>query len=400
MRRTAKTLKVKSKLLAAALLGSMCFAWVKCLDLVQLARFDACSANGDDSHTSHSITDLEIMFVHATRCLNATHRGQFLRYPKDPSQHFFEVHEYLSEYLNETNHYAAEYAGPWIENWWIAEFGAKLRELTRCKRKLSDVFGPFIPLLIPWVDLWVNSNPNAYVYPEHFLSKLASILRNDVLYITVSQSAHGILAQEQNYTKEAAIQNILVLSAGGDGHVPLPLLKQRVKPCSESHPNSRSLFVSFGGTVGRAPNHLRERMESIANASSFADLPSSIGRNPDWHTDVCNSRFVLCPRGVGRTSYRLAETIQSGRIPIFVHNDDAWIPYTHIFNTFGFSTNVSQLQVLLTHVWQLPDQELTARERRIRQLSMTHFSYEGVLKHIQTFMLRGEAQSDLRCTVR
>ena len=64
----------------------------------------------------------------AVRCFqNAP--GRQVRYPLDPIKHVFQVHQYLSEYLNETHHYAAGYGGPWIENWWIHEFREKLEHL-------------------------------------------------------------------------------------------------------------------------------------------------------------------------------------------------------------------------------------------------------------------------------
>jgi hypothetical protein len=46
-----------------------------------------------------------------------------------------------------------------------------------------------------------------------------------VLYITVSQNAVGITGDDE--LKMESIPNILVLSAAGYGHVPIPLLKQQ-----------------------------------------------------------------------------------------------------------------------------------------------------------------------------
>ena len=39
---------------------------------------------------------------------------------------------------------------------------------------------------------------------------------------------------------------------------------------------------------------------------------------------IGNSRFVLCPRGNGTSSYRLFETMQSGRVPVIIA--DPWVP--------------------------------------------------------------------------
>lgn len=40
--------------------------------------------------------------------------------------------------------------------------------------------------------------------------------------------------------------------------------------------------------------------------------------------NIVSSKFVLCPRGVGTSTYRLFETMQSGRVPVIL--SDAWVP--------------------------------------------------------------------------
>ena len=85
---------------------------------------------------------------------------------------------------------------------------------------LARTLGPWIPLSIPWVDLWVD---HGYRYPEGFVEVLQSLLRPDVLYVKVSQNDKGIVG---NYELWPVPANLLVLLAGGYGHVPIPLIKQ------------------------------------------------------------------------------------------------------------------------------------------------------------------------------
>jgi hypothetical protein len=43
------------------------------------------------------------------------------------------------------------------------------------------------------------------------------------------------------------------------------------------------------------------------------------------YADLCaNSKFILCPRGIGTSSLRLFETLQAGRVPVIVSDD--WVP--------------------------------------------------------------------------
>lgn len=42
-----------------------------------------------------------------------------------------------------------------------------------------------------------------------------------------------------------------------------------------------------------------------------------------YREQVANSKFVLCPRGVGTSSYRLFETMAAGRVPVII--SDEWV---------------------------------------------------------------------------
>jgi hypothetical protein len=45
---------------------------------------------------------------------------------------------------------------------------------------------------------------------------------------------------------------------------------------------------------------------------------------------LCDSQFVLCPRGVAPCSYRLTETMYAGRVPVIIADDwhwPDWIPW-------------------------------------------------------------------------
>lgn len=43
-----------------------------------------------------------------------------------------------------------------------------------------------------------------------------------------------------------------------------------------------------------------------------------------YAANILASRYVLCPRGVGTSTFRLFETMQSGRVPVIL--SDAWVP--------------------------------------------------------------------------
>ena len=89
--------------------------------------------------------------------------------------------------------------------------------------RLSDFFGPFSPIFMTYADLWVA---NAFEY-ESMIEALRKTVRPNVAYITVVQHDTGLVSSREKIVKiMKEIPNALVLSAGGYGHVPIPLFKQ------------------------------------------------------------------------------------------------------------------------------------------------------------------------------
>lgn len=76
----------------------------------------------------------------------------------------------------------------------------------------------------------------------------------------------------------------------------------------------------FGMSFNRE-DVLIERTEAFwANIGAESTKPFKAG----YAETMGQSRFVLCPRGNGMSSYRLFETMQSGRVPVIIA--DSWVP--------------------------------------------------------------------------
>lgn len=100
------------------------------------------------------------------------------------------------------------YEGPWIENFFIDKFSLK---------PLS-YFGGIFPLFVQWSDygLMYRNISESVLFAE-----LRAALRPNILYITVSQSNHGLKFLMKSDP------NLIVMSAGGDGNIAIPLIKGR-----------------------------------------------------------------------------------------------------------------------------------------------------------------------------
>jgi hypothetical protein len=317
----------------------------------------------------------------ALSCLSKTNPNLTLTYPSDAKDHFLEIHNALSLWTDKSKpHCAARFCGPWIENYWIDQFVN--HTTTSC---LADTFGPFVPLLIPWVDLWVN-RPKKFKYPRGFVQRLQSVLRPDVLYITVSQNDQGLPGNDEM----PIFHNILVLSAGGYGHVPIPLLKQE-ETLVRAKPTNRTYLTSYVGSLDHAPNDMRQRMHDFLLQKNYTHY---YAKNHHWRNIMLDSYTSLSPRGFGRTSYHLMETLQMGLIPIHVHMDVPWIPYLQLYRTWGFVATVDDLPQLYKRLQDMTVDDFREREARVEASRDSHFTIRGILHQIQLFLLGG---GDLEC---
>ena len=251
-------------------------------------------------------------------------------------------------------HSYSGYAGPWLENAFIKAVlqGADSEDVLPAFIKdffsflqgadsvdlvpaLENIFYPAVPLLAQWTDNAVVGNTLASP-PSDITTMLRNVflhqLRPDVLYVAVTQHDHG--EPGLNLTC-ATYANVLLLSAGGWGNVALPLIKGQV-PHKSTLPGGkiedpRSAFFTFVGSewMGRdaALNLFRTSAHLPLGERFFSSLYT-----PQWREAASRTVFALAPRGYGRTSFRLYETLQYGTVPVFLYEEDGgqghpWAPY-------------------------------------------------------------------------
>jgi len=95
---------------------------------------------------------------------------------------------------------------------------------------------------------------------------------------------------------------------------------------------AEALLFSF---LGRKGNQTRERIlrlkhprAVIADTSAsdfFGSHNETVDRQKQRYAVVmARSKFVLCPRGAGTSSFRIFETLAAGRVPVII--SDLWVP--------------------------------------------------------------------------
>jgi hypothetical protein len=323
-----------------------------------------------------------------------------IQYPSRPWDHYQDIHQkFLAQWVGRQNvpyHHAPGYQGPWIENHW-QKFVQQQTKTNLDNDNFHTVFGPYIPLIPAWTDIYVQGGYQGEA-GEKLAKALRQALQSNVVYITVCQNDDGFPGSNRLFQQIQQEYNIVVLSSGGYGHVAIPLLKQTerlVKKRRHKVPISqRHRLVSYVGSLQHAPHDLRARMMDVVGYDGDQYFYGKRWRRVMW-----DSKFSLCPRGFGRTSYHVMETLQMGLIPIQVYmdNDIPWIPYPTLLDNLTFTTTLKDLPLLLKTLEQMPESSIETMEEEIAALRPQYFTYMGVLNQIQLFMLDRDGSAALQC---
>uniref|UniRef100_A0A7S1RN74 Exostosin GT47 domain-containing protein n=1 Tax=Alexandrium catenella TaxID=2925 RepID=A0A7S1RN74_ALECA len=306
-----------------------------------------------------------------------------------------------------------------IEDVWNTVVAVSWFNRTDRSARLSQLFGPYVPIFAEFLKPWRLNTPYPYRYPFGFVQTLRRVLRKGVPYVAVSQNAEGIMGLAGQF-RMSDFPSVLVLSAGGYGHVALPLFHtagkdiswiqksvedSMTKQAKREPVGRRKYFVSFVGTMGHSPRNMRQEMKNVSE--DFLKSHDTRGRGVafehfsgpgsavQWESIMFQSRFSLVPRGYGRTAFHLVEAIHRGLIPVYIYLDQPWLPYPHLYETFGYSTGISDLPRLLKKLNAMTDDEITAGESAVAAFARSHFTDEAVIEQMKAFLLGGP--TDLVC---
>ena len=316
-----------------------------------------------------------------------------------------------------------------VEELWVDHFC--------CSPNKPLLLGRFVPLFVQWFTIMQHSkrccSPDAAKHAamqERLIAMLKSVLRPDVLYVTVTTNDDGPWFNARPripLTRFRAwpwpmtsFPNILTLSAGGVGHVPLPHLGPKILG-PEAQELGNGSFVSIADSPKKPAKFGREeallwfnmvlaahplRMEINATLTSEGPLMSWwAGRTSDHlfirgppHSALNRARFWLLPRGHGRNIFLLAEAVQYGVLPVYLWDDIPWLPYRELWERgeLGWHAHYSGMVPLIKSLALVDELELMRRRSSI--LSHAHlYTPAGVLANIEKFVSSGGARGPLRC---
>ena len=176
--------------------------------------------------------------------------------------------------------------------------------------------------------------------------------------------------------------------AGGNSKLypqaPIPLIASGFQSYNDFQ---KMVFCSF---VGSVTHPLRA---SLLNSLSGKDgyLIQGFNWEPSVSQDKANyfksvmeqSRFTLCPRGYGATSYRLYESIQLGSIPVYV-SDKHMLPWADELDWSEFCVVVHQASIpgIDMTLKSFTEADIRRMQKRLKEVYNLYFTIPAVYNQI------------------
>ena len=89
--------------------------------------------------------------------------------------------------------------------------------------------------------------------------------------------------------------------------------------------------------------------------------------------------FTLCPRGYGAQSFRTYEAIQLGSVPVYIHDDNLWLPFNDRipWDDFCVVIHIDEIDMLPNILRKVTDEEYAEMIRVGRLYYNNYFTLEA-----------------------
>lgn len=221
----------------------------------------------------------------------------------------------------------------------------------------------YLPIF--WTGYWVSNNYGAKERGRNHMQRFIDTLPRDKKYFTICQYDDGPMVDFKD------LDIIVFGMSGGRIDYPIPLLCQ---PHGFRFDCKRDIFASF---IGGDTHPIRK--ELVKQFAGVKDCVVNFKKVPlkEYCHVLARSVFALCPRGYGKSSFRIAEAIQYGAIPVYV-SDEFVLPYNDEFPGLIVNGNTNVLDLLYGHGCS----DYTNKFRHQMEQTKIHYTYEGCKKRI------------------
>lgn len=237
--------------------------------------------------------------------------------------------------------------------------------------KLSREYLP-----IYWTNYYISKN-----YAQNDMSDIQNYLDSldkSKKYFTVVQWDDGIVNNIDGL-------DLLIFASGGIGDYAIPLNSNFISEQPHIPIEQLKLFYSFVGSInGR--HKVREIMANTIIDNSGFITDARYDYDSYLHI-MSHSLFSLCPRGYGKTSFRIYESLMCGSIPVYIY-DDPWIPYndTLNFEDYGVLCHVSEIDSLLNKLKSFSKNQLENKRNCGKKIFQEYYTHSSIKNNIIKFL--------------
>lgn len=230
----------------------------------------------------------------------------------------------------------------------------------------------YVYLPVMWTGYHINND-----WGNNFsdLQKYCDSLPKDKIYFTVVQYDDGI---------KIDMPNLITFSCCGNKSnvltdIPIPLLCDR-------HNAKRKEEIYLASFIGRIGSLVRPKM-----FSDLSDQPGFYIKDSGDNTDLflehlTKSRFSLCPRGYGISSFRLYESLEAGVIPVYIicDDDEFWLPFSDEidWSKAAILLRESEIPSIPEILSNIKEGEIEERRNYIEKIYEEYFTMEGCSRQI------------------
>lgn len=221
-----------------------------------------------------------------------------------------------------------------------------------------------IYLPIFWTTYYCNNGWGKKPDPIKRLQLFLNSLPKDK-YFTIVQYDDGIL-------NDLSVLDIKVFAMSGNRiDYPLPLI---CWPYDRKLPTEKKYFCNFVGSNTHPVRAMILRNPKLLIDGWFIS-DSRHGKN-EYMDIMAMSTFTLCPRGYGKTSFRIQEALECGSIPVYI-SDKFIIPHNIDFYHYGITLTPDKIDDLPNILKSIPGNEIAEKQKNIDFVVENYYSYEA-----------------------
>ncbi len=190
-------------------------------------------------------------------------------------------------------------------------------------------------------------------------------------YFTVCQYDDGVMVDWKG-------KDVLEFNMSKTNGVMLPLLCQ---PQPYRFKSEKKWLANF---VGSRTHHIRDSALNLQGNSNY--YISFNQHNIETYCRIIHeSIFTLCYRGYGANSFRIAEAIQYGSIPVYI-SDEFILPPWVDFEEYGILIPYESVGRIDEILQSVPLEKILEKQNRLKDVYESFYSYQGCMSQIVKYL--------------